>query len=616
MDWTPRTTYSSSKDDLLNFERTLDHPLQLKDDNLKKASQTNEIIIKVHSTETVSKKQDQLQQNDWIDPLSAALNDVKQQESCTSFTTTKTKRTFLDDDFENFEQVMNSITNKSIALLKSIRIRSLLTEYPTNSTLSSANLNFIQNLNNLKSDLNEAWQNNSRVKALRTVCLVSKHLGDIERFDLYAYKFATSVQILDEFNELIYNRIEEKIKESDDIEMAKETCRNWHFKICSIQELISRLYLEISTLNTFSTFFIYETTDQLVKTIKRLIETVHGVGDPFISVFIYVYLSKTILNIFPERKELFFQIYSDFLVRIEQIKQIELNLPEFLIKFVLAKPNETCTYLNYTQFYTSPLDWILKCLSYKSTYEQSETVYKELNVKLSNHQSSDLFFILFNQLLPKLNSSFVIENHKYVIELIKTILVQNTNTNLPKYQLISNLSTLFLSDDASTSKISREEKLNLFREIWKLIKTLNEKEYSICTNAWIDFAVRYFSMSQINSILSNIIKHVIARREFVNCNEDLVQILVKILNSSNVDYQQFLTSDTFVPFIEMFQRETTKVLACKTVLEYLIKAVRKGDDHLNYSDSDYMTILIYISKTMHDSVDQLSSEEERRDLSN
>ena len=600
----PRKTFSTSfrknNDDKLHFERASDHPLLVK--------ATNERNLNRFTDQTEDRKLVRTKQSDWVDPLSvAALSDAKQEP--VTFVG-KTKRSFIEDDFENWDFVRNSITNKSIALVRSIRIGALLVEHPT----TSASLNFIQNLNNLESDLIEAWESNSRVKALRTVSLVAKNLGDIERFDLYAYKFVISVQLLDKFNELVYRRIEDKVNESD-IEVAKETCRNWSYKICSIQELLPRLYLEIATLNTFGTFFINDTTDKLVKTTQRLLETVRGIGDPFIAVFVYAYLAKTCLNIFPTRKELFYEIYSDFLVQIEQIKQVEIKLPKFLIKHDLAKPDDICTYLNYTQFYTMPVDWILKCLLYKSSRQESENVYKELNIKLSNYQSSDLFFVLLNVIVPKLNSTFVIENHRCVIELIKTVINENRNSNLPKYQLISNLSAVFLSNDSATSDLSRDSKLNIFKEIWKLIKMLNEKEYIICTNAWIDFAVRYFNMSQINSILNNMIKHVISRKEFIICNEDLIPILIKILNSSTVDYKQFLTSEIFVPFIEMFQKESAKVLACKTVIEHLIKSVRRGDDCLNYSDSDYMSILIYINKTMHDSVDQLTTEEQRRELS-
>lgn len=605
-------TKSNNTEKQLKFEKsTTDHPLLVNKLNRIQSNQQLSNEIKPSIIKNNSK---------WIDPLSAALNDTnqgQQEEQTVKFNQLKTnKKGFIEDDFENWTTVQTSITNKSVGLIKSIKIRTLLTEFTSNN--SSSALNFIQNLNNLRSDLIESWQSSSRVKALRTVSLCAKNLGELERFDLYAYKFILTTKILDEFNELVYKRIDDKVKESDDIEVVKETCKNWSYKICSIQELLPRIYLEIATLNTFGTFFIYDTTDKLMSTIQRLTEAIRGIGDPFIASFSYAYLCKSILSVYPDKKELYFQIYSDFLLRINQIKQIETSLPEFLVKFDLAKPSETCTFLNYTQFYSVPLNWILNCLLYKSklNYQLSEQVYKELNIKLSNYQTSDLFFIIFNLMLPKLNAEFVIVNHKYIIELIKILLTQNTNPNLPKYQLITSLSSLVLISDSSIAKIDRESKLNLFKEIWKLIKGLNEKEYIICTNSWIDFAVRYFKMTELNSILNNIIKHVLSKKEFINCSEDLVQILVKILNSNTIDFQQFLTSDIVVPFIEMFQKESTKVLACKTVIEHLLKRVHKGEESLNYNDPDYMSILIYLLKTMHDYVDQITGEEERKELSN
>ena len=598
----------------LEFEEATDHPLSAV---FSKPNQSKRPSLSSHTSLEDVKISTSIIRNSsstWIDPLSAALADRSPTKEPVTFK--PPKKGYLENDFENWETLLTSVSNKSIALIKSIRKRALLNEVYAQSNHAATALAFIQNSANLKSDLIEAWQSNSRVKALRTISLVAKNLDDIERFDLYACKFMLSSKMLDEFSELVYRRIEEKSRESEDIEVAKETCRNWSLKICSIQELLPRLYLEIATLNTFGSFYVYDSPDKSVATIQRLIESVRGVGDPFIATFVHVYLCKAILAIFPDRKELFFQIYSDLLLRINQIKQIEASLPEFLVRFDLAKPNETCPYTNYTQFYAMPLDWILRCLLYKSSYQLSEQVYKELNVRLANYQALDLFFIIFNLMLPKLNGPFVVENHRFIIELIKTVQSQNTNSNLPKYRLISNLAAVFLANDSTAAKIAPDSKLDLFREIWKLIKRLNEREYIICTNAWIDFAIRHFNMSQISSILNNIIKHVISRKEFVNCNEDLIQVLVKILNSSSIDFQQFLTSDIVVPFIEMFQRESAKVAACKAVVEHLIKSVRKSEDSLSYGDSDYMTILIHLNKTMHDSVDQITSEEERKELSN
>lgn len=544
-----------------------------------------------------------------IDPLSAALNEtILDQNKSNAFKLTN-RKSYLDDDFEDFRTVQNSIINRSITLIKSIKKSAILANFTPSS------LNFIQNTNNLKNDLLESWTV-SRVKALRTISLLAKNLGDLERFDLYAYKFILSVQIFDEFNDLVYQRIEDKIKESTDTDVAKETIKNWQHKVCSISDLLSRLYLEITTLQTFGNFFIYDKTDKLLAAIERLIQSVRGIGDPFIATYVYVYLAKTILNILPDKKALFFSIFNDFLLRINQIKQIESSLPEFFLKIGLTKTTETCTYLNYTSHYTLPLDWILRCLLYKPSTQLSEDVFKELNAKLVNHQTSDLFFILFNLILPKLDSTFVIENHRNIVELIKIIFLQNSNKNLPKYQLLSNLCAQFLKDDLLTSKLSVEIKQQLFKDVWKLNKQLSAKEYTIVTNQWIDFAIKHFEMNQINSILNNIIKHVVSKKEFLNCNEDLIQILVKIMNSSVVDFQQFLTSEIFVPFIEMFQKESIKVQACKTVMQHLIKSVRKGEDNLNYNESDYMSILVYITRTMHDSIDQLTSEEERKELSN
>lgn len=73
-------------------------------------------------------------------------------------------------------------------------------------------------------------------------------------------------------------------------ESAKETCRNWLFKIASIRELIPRLYVEASILRCYS---FLSSDDRVYKTtLERLAAMTCGIGDPLVSMYARCYVCR------------------------------------------------------------------------------------------------------------------------------------------------------------------------------------------------------------------------------------------------------------------------------------------------------------------------------------
>jgi len=87
-------------------------------------------------------------------------------------------------------------------------------------------------------------------------------LSDTKVPQFYPSKFVLITEILDTFGRLVYDRIHrkstyippgtkvaiplpEKFTHDQVNEVAKETCRNWFFKIASIRELVPRLFVEM-----------------------------------------------------------------------------------------------------------------------------------------------------------------------------------------------------------------------------------------------------------------------------------------------------------------------------------------------------------------------------------
>ena len=80
---------------------------------------------------------------------------------------------------------------------------------------------------------------------------------------------------------------------------AKETCRNWFFKIASIRELLPRIYVEASILKCVN--FLSDET--ISKPINRLIGMTAGIGDPLVAIYTKCYICRVGVSIDPSIRD-------------------------------------------------------------------------------------------------------------------------------------------------------------------------------------------------------------------------------------------------------------------------------------------------------------------------
>ena len=122
----------------------------------------------------------------------------------------------------------------------------------------------------LSSDLDSAWARDERVASLKLAIQIAKLLSDTTVPRFYPCTFVMVTDALDKFSNMVFNRLKNRADEvlnegvkgnvgkriilpenftSADIPQgAKETCRNWFYKIACIRELLPRAYIEITLL--------------------------------------------------------------------------------------------------------------------------------------------------------------------------------------------------------------------------------------------------------------------------------------------------------------------------------------------------------------------------------
>lgn len=109
------------------------------------------------------------------------------------------------------------------------------------------------------------------------------------------------------------NRQIKNIQEIDPNEIpdaAKETCRNWIFKMASIRELLPRLYVEIALLKCYT----FISKSDIKPAIERLTKMIRGISDPIVAVYLRLHLCRVTSKLLGEGcEDIYFKNFTEFL---------------------------------------------------------------------------------------------------------------------------------------------------------------------------------------------------------------------------------------------------------------------------------------------------------------
>ena len=194
-----------------------------------------------------------------------------------------------------------------------------LDEFEEGSVKEMQNLSqneFVKHIDDLNATLKEAWDDDQRVKALKLVIQCAKMLDETSAVQFYPSKFVLITDILDNFGNLVFQRINSKSKGAD-VDIAIETSKNWFYKIASIRELIPRFYVECAILQIYK---FMPTDDVLFKNVlERLAKMIRGIGNNLIASYARSYLCRVSMRLNQREKRAVQLCYRDFFLTYEQV---------------------------------------------------------------------------------------------------------------------------------------------------------------------------------------------------------------------------------------------------------------------------------------------------------
>ncbi|XP_066432356.1 VPS35 endosomal protein-sorting factor-like [Eleutherodactylus coqui] len=450
---------------------------------------------------------------------------------------------------------------------------------------------YISRIEELNQSLKDAWASDQKVKALKIVIQCSKLLSDITVIRFYPSKFVLITDILDTFGKLVYERILSMCVDGRTIlpanftpdnvnDTAKETCLNWFFKIASIRELVPRFYVEAAILKCNR--FLSKTG--ISESLPRLTSMIKGIGDPLVSVYARAYLCRVGMEVAPHIKENLNQNFFDFLLTFKQIHS------DTVQNQLAVQSVEIPIYLT---LYSPAIDWMLRCIAYRAP-DSLLTEMMERCKKLGNNA------LLLNSVMSAFRAEFIAARSMDFIGMIK----ECDEAGFPKHLLFRSLGlNLALADPPEN------DRLQILNEAWKVITKLKvPQDYINCAEVWVEYTCRHFTKREVNTILADVIKHMTPDRAFEDAYPQLQSVITKVIAHFH-DFSVLFSVEKFLPFMDMFQKESVRVEVCKCIMEAFIKHQQEVT-----KDPVILSALLHVCKTMHDSVNALTLEDEKRTL--
>lgn len=458
----------------------------------------------------------------------------------------------------------------------------------------------VSRVDKLNVELGKAWEAEERVRALKIAIQVSKMLGDAAFPQFYPTVFVLVTEMLDHFGELVYARVHAKgqatgktLREgfapSEVLEEGVETTKNWFYKVASIRELVPRFYVELAILKCYRLLLPPE---QIVTNVRRMILTVRGMGEPLCATYARSYLVHKILQVMPYAswggpeliKDVHEPLWDTFTVLKQQLAS------EAFLKGIAARnnlsPSEYCTTL------VPALEWLMQCAAEQDGREES------LGQMVRAYRTNCKTTLVLNAVLGAFDPALISKNALAMCDLIR----EADDAAFPRYALYVTLGRAMCAHPPP-----KAEQLQVLNEVWAEIAKLSRtKDYVLVAMQYLRFLLLEFSHVEVSKMLRDILRRVTPEKAYLDLAPQMQRITSSLLELTT-DLAQLFQMEPFLKLLSLFEGE-----AAKNNNKMIMDAVSKMPG--SYSDPLLLNNLMHVARQLHDSLDYLSFEDERRQL--
>lgn len=455
---------------------------------------------------------------------------------------------------------------------------------------------FTHRLNTLKQEMIQAWNSDQRVKALKIAiqCVKLLNLSAPEHF--YPSKFVLVMDILSTLANLVYVRLKQKSQNegspANSASAAKleaqETARNWFYKVASIRELLPRIYLEASLLPCYSLIDKREGEEALI----RLARMTRGIGDPLIAAYTRMFVCRMGVDMAPSLTQYIVDSIEDFL---HTLTQLEGTWPEGETDMNMGEDKDALA----ARVFAPPLQWMMQCLAGRAPHQQLQDVVRMCETAEGLGQN-----LMVAAILNTFPHDFMALHSLLLTQLVAACPFSGKS----KHELVSALGR-------SVNKVApaQAQQLSLLNGVWKLITHIPHiNDYLSAAGVWLEYTAKHFSSIEVNTLLGDVLKHVGAERTQEQMHYSALLTLVSTALTNSTDPHSLFSMTNFLGLLSVFQRDSVSTGdgVTRGVVEALLS---HHPGHI--TDPALVQHLLTFCGALHDSINALTTDDERRQLS-
>jgi len=479
---------------------------------------------------------------------------------------------------------------------------------------------YIANIEDQHKRLKSAWDAGERVMALRIAIQCAIMLGDTSVPAFYPSMFVILTRLLDTFGELVFQGIKSKgvqmqdpitkqlittalpnnFKSSDVCAAAKETCKNWFYKIVCIRELLPRLYIDLALIKCYR--FLED--NSWVTNLARLSKAIRGIGDPLVATYARAFLTSKALDmsyafldprphpsqwteIAPQYRPAVYDAFGDFLFTFQAHKRENFsNVP--------AVSSRKCTPEEYVDLFSPAVEWLVQNVAYRANEDLLSVIIQQYRDCCGNT-------MVLNHIINGFSPKFVAKNALSMIALIKEA---EENPLNPRPVLFHSLGRALIK-----AAPPKEERLAILNDVWRFVTKIQDtKQYVDIALVFVEFLLLYFSPREVNIFLNDVIKHVKKEDAYKQFQGHLEGIAVKVVTHTT-NLEQTLTMDSYLPLLDLLTREN-KINVGKVALSTWESYGRTTGDPV------IIHTLFDVAQALHDSITLQSAEGEVNEATN
>nr|XP_018675419.1 PREDICTED: UPF0505 protein C16orf62 homolog isoform X3 [Musa acuminata subsp. malaccensis] len=457
---------------------------------------------------------------------------------------------------------------------------------------------YVSRLQELKSEINQAWIAEDRIRALKLSIKVARLLTDTSVCQFYPTLFTLVVDVMDMLGNLVWERIKKRTEYADDrtpvcslpenftsddiCSEAKETCYNWFCKIGSIHELVPRIYLELAILRCWR--FL---EDSFVSIVERLVMMMRGLADPLVSAYCHLYLAHCARSLY----------LGDDGYLIMSLGDISILLRRVLLDKETVGHHSCKNKYFLISLIKPAIDWIVKCI-FTEGYQNASNILVEFGVGSDLSVSTRKFScvsVVLHYLLKHLPADVISNNAVEIIDFIE----QNKDMSVE-----SHLDYRLLGHKLYECQHSLSSVCAVMRRIMQVLGQYdNLNEYLIIADAYLDIILLYSMENYLGIILDGILKRAHANQVDQIEMENLQSILVKIIDHFD-RLEIVLAMEHFTAILDFLSGSSRNTV----YMNILHKATRAG----HTGDPTRVQFLFEVSQVLHESIDTSNMNDESK----